>query len=67
MPLRKELYRNETRPQLFIGTDQIKEVESFKYFGLYIDTRLKLNSQIEHLKSKFLNFQAARNLYNSCI
>ena len=33
--------RIEARPQLFIGTDQIKEVKSLKYLGIYIDTRLK--------------------------
>ena len=72
--------RIETRPQLFIGANQIKEVKSFKYLGIYIDTQLKFSAQIKHLKSKlsqlcgvsfrlskFLNFQAAKNMYNSCI
>ena len=44
--------RIETRPQMFIGTDQIKQVKNFKYLGIYIDTRLKCNAQIKRLKSK---------------
>ena len=72
--------RIETRQQLFVGADQIKEVKSFKYLGIYVDTQLKYNAQIKHLKSKssqlcgvsfrlsnFLNFQAAKNMFNSCI
>ena len=68
------------RPQLFIGTDPIKEVDSFKYLGIHVDTRLKFHAQINHLKgklsqlcgvsfrlSKFLDFQSAKNMYNSCI
>ena len=35
--------------QLFIGTDPIKEDESFKYLGIHVDTRLKFNVQINHL------------------
>ena len=31
------------RPQLFIGTDPIKEVDSFKCLGIHVDTRLKFN------------------------
>ena len=37
------------RPQLFIGTDRIKEVDSFKNLGTHVDTRLKFNVQISHL------------------
>ena len=72
--------RVETRPQLFIGAHQIKEVKRFKYLGIYINTQLKYNAQIKDLKSKlshlcgvsfrlsnFLKFQAAKNMYNSCI
>ena len=72
--------RIETHQKLFIGTDQIKEVKSFKYYGIYIDTQLKYNAQIRHLKSNlsqpcgvsfrlriFLNFQAAKNMYKSCV
>ena len=44
--------RIETRPQLRIGAHLIKKVESFKYLEIYIDTRLKYNSQIKQLKSK---------------
>ena len=33
--------RIETCPQLFIGVDQFKEVKSFKYLEIYIDTQLK--------------------------
>ena len=64
--------RIETRQQLFIGAAQIKEVKTFKYVEIYIDTQLKYNTQIKHLKSKlsqlcgvsfklskFSNFQAA--------
>ena len=36
----------------FIGTDPIKEVDSFKYFGIHADTRLKFIVQINHLKCK---------------
>ena len=36
--------RIENRPQLFIGSDQIKEVKSFKNLGIYIDTQLKYNA-----------------------
>ena len=71
--------RIETRPQLFIGVDQINEVKSFKYLGYYIDIHLKYNAQIKHLKtklsqlcgvsfrlSKLLGFRTAKNMYNSC-
>ena len=44
--------RIETRPQLFIGADQIKEAKSFKYLGILIDTQQIYNAQIKHLKSK---------------
>ena len=67
-----------TRPQLLIGSDLIKEVSSFKYLGVYIDTRLKCSAQINYLKSKLsqlcgvsfrlsklLNYEAARNMYHS--
>ena len=40
------------RLQLFIGTDLNKEVDSFKYLGIHVDTRLKFNVQINHLKVK---------------
>ena len=84
-PLKSEFWvvtnkRIETHPQLFFGADQIKEVKSFKYFGIYIDIQLKYNAPIKHLKSKLsqlcgasfrltklLNFQAAKNMYSSCI
>ena len=39
-------------PPLFIGTDPIKEVDSFKYLGFHVDIRLKFNVQINHLKGK---------------
>ena len=68
------------RPYFSIGTNPIKEVNSFKYLGIYVDTRFKLNFQINHLKgklsqpcgvsfrqSKFLDFQSVQNMYNSCI
>ena len=68
------------RPQLFIGTDPIKEVDSFKYLGIHVDTRLKFNVQIKHVKGKlsqlcgasfrlrrFLYFQPAKNMYNSSL
>ena len=41
------------RPQLFIDIDSIEEIDSFKCFGLHIDTRLKFNVQSNHLKGKF--------------
>ena len=84
-PLKSELMvvtnkRIETHPQFCTGADQLKEVKSFKYLGFYLNTQLKHNAQIKHLKSKlshvcgvsfrlskFLNFQAAKNMYNSCI
>ena len=66
----------ETRPHLFIGADQMKEVKSFKYLGIYVDTQLKYNAPIKHLRSKlsqlsgvsfrfskFLNFEGAKNMY----
>ena len=64
--------RIETHPQVFIGADQIKDVNSFKYLGIYIDTQLKTMLKFNSLKvsfrlNKFLNFQAAKSLYNSCI
>ena len=40
------------RPQLFIGTDPIKEVDRFEYLGFHGDTQLKFNVQIDHLKGK---------------
>ena len=68
------------RPQVFGGTDPIREVDSFKYLGTHVDTRLKFNVQINTLKGKlsqicgvsfrlseFLDFQSAKNMYNSCI
>ena len=66
------------RPQSFIGTDPIKEVDSFKYLGVHVDTRLNFNVQINHLKCKlsqmcgvsfrtstFVDFQSGKNMYNS--
>ena len=68
------------RPQLLIGTDHIKENDSFKYLGIHVDTRLKFKVRINHLKSKlsqlcgvsfrlskFLDFLSAKKMYNSCI
>ena len=65
------------RPQVFIGTDTIKEVDSFNYLGFHINTRFEFNDQINHLKGKlsqicgvsfrlsmFLDFQSAKNMYN---
>ena len=68
-------------PQLFIGASPIKEVSSFKYLGvLHFDAQLKLHAQNHHIEGKlsqlcgvtyrlrnFLNLQAAKNLYYSCI
>ena len=72
--------RIETRPQLFLGAIQFKEVKIFKYLGIRLDTWLKHNAQIKTLQnklsqpcgvsfrlSKFLNFPAAKNMYSSCI
>ena len=69
-----------SRPQLFIGASPIKEVSSFKYLGVHIDAQLKFHTQVHHIKGKlsqlcgvtyrlrnFLNLQAAKNLYYSCI
>ena len=66
-------------PQLIIGTNPIKEVDSFKYLGNHVDTQLKFNVQTNHLKdklsqlcgalfrlSKFLDFQSAKNMYSFC-
>ena len=39
-------------PQLLIGTDPIREVDSFKYLGTHVDTRVKFKVQIIHLKGK---------------
>ena len=62
-----------SRPHLFIGTDPIKEVESFKYLCNHVYTLLKFNIQMNHLKcelsqlcgvsfrvSIFLDFQSAK-------
>ena len=40
------------RPQLFIGTYPIREVDSFHYLCIHVDTRLKFKFQINHLKGK---------------
>ena len=40
--------RMETRPQLCIGADQMKETKSFKYLVIYIDTQMKYYVQIKH-------------------
>ena len=71
--------RIETHPQMLHGVDLIKEVTSFKYLGIYIDTRLKYNVQIKNLirkwsqlcgvsikSSKFIEFLASENMYHSC-
>ena len=39
-------------PILFIGSDLIKEVSSFKYLGVYDDVRLKYNVQVQYIKIK---------------
>ena len=65
----------ETRPYLFIEEDQIKKMKSFKYLVIHIETQLKYNDQIKHLKFKItqpcgvsfrlstvLNFQTAQHL-----
>ena len=70
----------EIHTQLFFGADPFKEVKSFKYLGSYIDSRTKYNTQIKYLESKlsqlrgvsfrlskFRNFPATKNMYNSCI
>ena len=67
-------------PQLLIGSDQTKEISSFKYLGFYIDTQLKDYVQIQYIKSKlrhlcgllfivdkFLSYEAATNMCNSSI
>ena len=61
------------RPELLIGTYPIKEVDSFKYFGIHVDTRVTFNVQTNRLKgrlsqlcgvsfrmSTFLDFQSAK-------
>ena len=35
-----------SRPKLFIGTDVLEEVDSFKYLGVHVGTRPKFNVQI---------------------
>ena len=68
------------RPQLFICSDPMKEVDSFKYLDIHVNTRLKINVKINHSKgklsqlcgvscrlSKFLDFQSPKNKYNLCI
>ena len=65
---------------MLISSDLSKEVSSFNYLEVYIDTRLKYNAQIAYIKrklsqicgvsfrlSKFLNYEAGRNMYSSCI
>ena len=57
-----------------------KKLKVSSTLEIYIDIQLSYNAQIKHLKSKlsqlcgvsfrlskFLNFQAAKNMYNSCI
>ena len=69
-----------SRPQLFIGASPITEVGSFKYLGVHIDAQLKFHTRFHHIRGKlsqlcgvtyglrsFLNLQAAKNLYYSCI
>ena len=40
------------RLQIFIGADPINEVDSLKYLGIHVETRLKFSVQIIPLKSK---------------
>ena len=39
-------------PVMFIGADPIKEVDSFKYLGVHVETRLKFDVGFNHLKGK---------------
>ena len=65
-------------PELYIGTDKLNRVETFKYLGLNIDSTLKFQTHINATKSKLsricgasyrlrrhLNLSAARKLYYS--
>ena len=64
--------RIETRPQLFIGADLVKEVKSFKYIVIYVVPRLNYNAQIKYLKIKLsqlcgLLFKLSKFFKFSCI
>ena len=65
---------------LKLGNDSINCVDSFKYLGVYIDSKLKFKDHIEHIESKLsqlagvayrlkykLNLSAARNMYYACV
>ena len=43
-------------PKLFIGSDPIKKVDSFKYLGIHVDPQLKFDVQGLHVLPKYLLF-----------
>ena len=66
-------------PKIKIGNNEILRVESFKYLGINIDSSLKFQTHIDHLKSRlsqicgvtyrlkpFLDLKSAKKLYYSC-
>ena len=65
---------------MITGSNLTKEVSSFKYLGVHVDTQLEYNVQTKQMKNKFsqlcgksfrlsnlVNYVAARNIYNPCI
>ena len=71
--------RIDIEPELFVGTNAIRRVHSFKYLGVRIDSTLKFSDQFHYVSvklsqlcgisyrlRKYLNFGAAKNLYYSC-
>ena len=72
--------RVENPPVLYIGSDQIKRVDTFKYLGVHIDKNLKYNSHYNYLEARLsqlcgvsyrlrnqVNIRTAKNFYFSCV
>ena len=66
--------------QLFLGNNQLEEVDTFKYLGLFIDSNLKFQTHIDYINAKLsrmcgvtfrlknlLDLDSAKNIYYACI
>ena len=67
-------------PKILIDDKEVRIVKKVKYLGIYIDDKLKYNSQIEHIENKLarlcgvsfrlkshFNLDTAKKFYFSCV
>ena len=72
--------KSDIHPYIHIDGDAVKQINSCKYLGVYIDDRLKFQPHIDHLERKLaqycgisyrlrnhFNYNTARKFYYSCV